>query len=88
MKTKLEKLLAKQEFRKGLVNHDIGIMICGDEPCTFITMEYADHYKIYLSAFEEEAPNDHLIIVEAGTLEEAQMKAEIEMKSIVNSRIH
>lgn len=88
MKTKLEKLLAKQEFRKGLIGHDMGIMVCGDEPCTFITLEYADHYKIYLSVFDDQVPDDQLIVVEASTLEEAQMKAEIEMKSIVNSRIH
>lgn len=85
MTPKLEVLLAKKEFYEGVIEHDTGIMIYNDEPCAFVMLQYVDRYKIYLSVFDDQAPNDQLIVVEGVTLEETQRLAQQEVGKLLNS---
>lgn len=88
MKPKLEKLLEKPGFGKGALDIDTGIMVYNGEALTYLTLTYPDHYKVYLSVYDDIAPNDLLIETEGSTLREAQKLAEEELKRTVNSNIH
>lgn len=88
MTPKLEKLISSPNFAVGAIDYDTGIMFYNDHPFAFVILIYEESYKVYLSVYDHLAPNDHLIITEASTLEEARAQAEEELKRIVNNNIH
>lgn len=88
MKPKLEKLVENPDFGKGALDMQTGIMVYANVPFTFLVLIYPNSYKLYLSIFDDKAPNDQLIITEAITLHDAQKQAEVELKRILNSNIH
>lgn len=83
MKTKLDILFENPSFLEGSIDAEPGFIILEDELYTFLLVKYPDKCKAFLSVFEEDAPDDHLIIVEAATLEKTQKLAEEKLKSIV-----
>lgn len=55
MRSKLDELLDSPDFKKGVIDHDVGLMIYQNKlPLTYIILKLDGYYKVYLAYLDDD----------------------------------